>query len=180
MSNPFQEQFLKSGLVSDQQVKKARTEQRKDKRRRGQTTEAEEARRAAQQAAALKAEQDRQREQQRQAEARKKAQRAEIKQLINTHRQDTKDAEIAYNFAWGDKVKQLKVHRAQQRQLASGALAIAVWDGAFFLVNREAAEKIAQRDPSYLAVFNQKEASTAATDSDDPYADFQVPDDLIW
>ena len=40
------------------------------------------------------------------------------------------------------------------------------------------AQKIAQRDPQVVVVLNQYEPTPV--DEDDPYADYQIPDDLMW
>ena len=49
--------------------------------------------------------------------------------------------------------------------------------GAVELVPRIIADKIAERDPAI--VVRVKQASTQV-DEDDPYAAFQIPDDLMW
>ena len=46
----------------------------------------------------------------------------------------------------------------------------------FEIVPAPVAEKIAGRDADAVLHLNQE----AETDEDDPYADFQVPDDLTW
>ena len=58
-----------------------------------------------------------------------------------------------------------------------GLLAIVCHGGTTELVPKVIADKIAERDPSL--VVQVKKASTAI-DADDPYADFKVPDDLMW
>jgi uncharacterized protein YaiL (DUF2058 family) len=47
------------------------------------------------------------------------------------------------------------------------------------LVRRQIAEKIAQRDATCILVQNAGSTETAAAE-DDPYADFKIPDDLMW
>jgi len=46
------------------------------------------------------------------------------------------------------------------------------------LVPSPVAEKIAQRDESRIILQNQ--ASKDSGDEDDSYADYQIPDDLMW
>jgi hypothetical protein len=48
---------------------------------------------------------------------------------------------------------------------------------AIELVPRTIAEKIAERDPSIVVTVNR---SATAIAEDDPYAAYQVPDDLMW
>jgi tetraacyldisaccharide-1-P 4'-kinase len=46
---------------------------------------------------------------------------------------------------------------------------------------KEVAERIAERDPTVVLVLNRPDAAPAKTPAeDDPYADYPVPDDLMW
>ena len=48
---------------------------------------------------------------------------------------------------------------------------------AIELLPKVIADKIAERDPSLVV---QIKKTSAEVDADDPYAAFQVPDDLMW
>jgi hypothetical protein len=65
-----------------------------------------------------------------------------------------------------------------QQQLIRGQLTIVKSAGEYELVPRIIADKIALRDPGCVLVAN----AIAATDTkdDDPYADYVIPDDLMW
>ena len=80
------------------------------------------------------------------------------------------------------KVKKIHVTEKQRDQLAAGQLAIATYvanDGRKFeLVPQAAAAKIIERHEDF--VVNLDQPAKAAPDENDPYADYQVPDDLIW
>jgi len=43
-----------------------------------------------------------------------------------------------------------------------------------------AALKIQSRDASFVVVCNEQQKKPSGSDEDDPYADFKVPDDLMW
>lgn len=176
MSNPFQEQFLKAGLVNDQQVKKARTDQRKGKKKAGGKPPADAARIAAEQARQRKAEADRQRERERQEKAQAKEKAAQVAQLIQHHAQPHGRGEISYHFVDPNgKIQRLMVDRKQQRQLAQGALVIVANDGRYAIVAREGAEKIRQRDPERIVVDHRGREEVM----DPAYTEFPIPDDLI-
>lgn len=74
--------------------------------------------------------------------------------------------------------------KATQTQLINGRLAIA----RLLIENREeceyaiipasVADKIAQRDVGSIVLHSA--LSQEEQDEDDPYADFKVPDDLMW
>ena len=49
--------------------------------------------------------------------------------------------------------------------------------GGYEIIPREAAEKIEQRDPRRILLLN---TATNEVEADDPYADYQIPDDLMW
>ena len=64
-----------------------------------------------------------------------------------------------------------------QAHLVAGRLVIVCQGGVAELVPRVIAEKIAERDASLVIRVNKV---SAEIDADDPYADFKIPDDLMW
>lgn len=63
-------------------------------------------------------------------------------------------------------------------QIAEGRQAIVKLGASYEVVPAETARKIQQRDAASVIVFNEPNETTDAVD--DPYAAYQVPDDLIW
>ncbi|HBP97063.1 MAG TPA: DUF2058 domain-containing protein, partial [Pantoea agglomerans] len=51
-------------------------------------------------------------------------------------------------------------------------------ESQYAIIPASVADKIAQRDAS--AIVLNSALSEEAQDEDDPYADFKVPDDLMW
>ncbi len=82
-----------------------------------------------------------------------------------------------YNFVDDKKVKRLSVNKLMREKLASGSLAIVRHGGGYEVIPREAALKIQERDPQRVVQLNIR---TEEPDADDPYAAYQVPDDLMW
>lgn len=175
----LQDQLLKAGLVDEKQAKKVNKEKRKTAKVQRKSSEAvvDETKRRAQQAREEKAERDRQLNAQRKAEQDAKAIVAQIKQLITTHRQPKDRGDVAYNFADGGKVKKMYISAILQQRLGNGQLAIVRLNDGYELVPAIIAEKIAQRDQSYVVTLNKK---VDVPTEDDPYADYQIPDDLMW
>ena len=64
-----------------------------------------------------------------------------------------------------------------REHLVAGRLVIVVMNGVVELVPRVIADKIAERDASLVVRVNK---SSTQVDEDDPYAAFQIPDDLMW
>lgn len=177
----LQDQLLKAGLVDKKKankVKQAKHQQTKLKQKNKIET-VDEAKLAAQKAQAEKVERDRQLNLQRKQEAEQRAVTAQIRQLIEMNRQKKGKGDIAYNFADGDKVTHIYVDERQQRQLSNGHLAIVRLDGNYEIVPSSVSDKIALRDESYLVYCTKGEPDTVV-DEEDPYAEFQVPDDLMW
>lgn len=185
----LQDQLLKAGLVDDKKAKKAQKEKRKKAKvqRHSKQQVVDEARLSAEQARAQKAQRDRQLNAERDAAAEKKALTAQIKQLIEMNRQakvatEAAGEDIAYHFTDGSKIKKMYVSKDIQRQLSRGHLAIVKLNEVYELVPAGVAEKIALRDTSYIVAQNsrQKDQPQEGNAEDDPYADFKIPDDLMW
>ncbi len=175
----LQDQLLQSGLVDKKKAKQLKQAQRKEVRGRqkGQV-HIDETREQARQKQLEKAERDRQLNREQQAAAERKAVRAQIVQLITMNRINREGGDVAYQFKDGTRIKKLYVTQKIQGELANGRLAIVRLDEGYELLPAAAAQKIAQRDAELVVVLNQYEPNAA--DEDDPYADYQIPDDLMW
>jgi len=179
LGNSLHDQLLKAGLVNEKQVNKAKkAKQRKEKEQRHKKHKIEdEATLKARRAAAEAAQRDRELNRQRQLAAEQKAIAAQIRQLIETNRLSLEEGDIAYNFTDANKVRRIHVNASVHSGLSQGQLAIVKLAGRYEVVPAGVAEKIKQRDESCVIVCNDH---TEVEDEDDPYADFKVPDDLMW
>ncbi len=177
MSNSLKDQLLKAGLVKKKEVskrpkKKAPQVAKKNRKKPSENTM------RTQRAMLDKAKKDKKLNEQRRKEAERKALVAQIKQLVNNAKLDRKDGETSYNFTFDKKVKTLYVTQDQHKQLSRGQLVIiALGNEVFEVVPKVVAEKIAERDSNMVV---QNTASKDEPDTDDPYADYQIPDDLMW
>jgi uncharacterized protein YaiL (DUF2058 family) len=179
----LKDQLLKSGLVNEKQLKKAQLEKRKENRQiqgQGKAVPSEDEKRRQQQAAAEKAERDRLLNLQRKEEAERKAVAAQVKQLIEANRRSKGASDTPFNFEDEGKVKRLYLGDQIRNQVIRGQLAIVRLNGQYELVPAEAADKIAQRDASAVVLRNAPPSRSADDPSDDPYAGYEVPDDLMW
>lgn len=175
----LQDQFLKAGLVGKNKAKQVQQEKAKQKKleRKTGVQSVDEARLAAVEAQRKQAERARELNAQRDAAATQKAIAAQIVQMIQQNRQSKGGGDIAFNFTHDNKIKRVHVSSAVHAHLTAEHLVIICQGDTTELVPRVIAEKIAERDPSI--VVRVKKASTEV-DADDPYADFKVPDDLMW
>lgn len=175
----LQDQFLKAGLVSQKKVKQANQEkskQKKDERRTG-VQAVDEVRLAALETQRKNAERARELNAQRDAAAKQKAILAQIAQMVQQSRQSRGGGDIAYNFTHDGKIKRLFVSAAVQADLIAGRLVIVCQGESVELVPRVIADKIAERDASLVVRVNKP---STEVDADDPYADYKIPDDLMW
>jgi uncharacterized protein len=175
----LQDQLLQSGLVDKKKAKQLKQESRKQakSRQKGQV-QIDETKELARRAQLEKADRDRQLNKAQQAEAEKKAITAQIVQLITMNRVARDGGDVAYQFKDGTRIKKIYVTPKIQKDLINGRLAIARLGDDYELLPASAAAKIAQRDPGVIVLLNQYEP--VEVDEDDPYADYQIPDDLMW
>ena len=182
MNNPFQEQLLKAGLVTKKQVQKVKQDKNRKRKQMQQHSKKEkvvdENRLKAQQAVEEKARRDRELNKKKEDQARQKAISIEINQLIENNclnRDET--CEVVYNFEHNKKVKRIYVNAEMKQQIVKGKLGIARIEGRYELVAKTIAEKIQQRNEKRVVIFSDDQA---IVNENDPYADHQIPDDLMW
>ncbi len=174
----LQEQMLKAGLVTSKKMAKV---QRTAKKSRTQTREARE---AVEENKKAQLERDKQLSEQQKQAALSKEYKAQVKQLIEMNKIDISKGDICFNFTDNNLIKKIVVDKLTQAQLISGRLAIArlVVDNSgeseYAIIPASVADKIAQRDASSIVL--NSALSQEEQDGEDPYADFKVPDDLMW
>ncbi|MDF3014644.1 MAG: hypothetical protein K0Q78_2848 [Cellvibrio sp.] len=178
----LQDQLLKAGLIDAKKAKQANKEKRKETNvaRRSSEEVVDEIKQSAEQARLEKAERDRELNRQRDLELQQKAIAAQIKQLIENHRQSkgAGNGDVEYNFTDGKLIKKMRVSPLVLEQIVRGVLAVVKLGDGYEVVPRIVADKIAQRDAKFVVVANTKTGNKI--DADDPYKDYVIPDDLMW
>ena len=111
-------------------------------------------------------------------EERKKL-KAKIKTLIDDNKLDAWKGEVAYRYLVDKRIRELYVVDKVQEQLADRTLAITRLNGDTYVIPRETALSIREINPQW-SVFNLEADSPQASDENEDYADFKVPDDLKW
>lgn len=175
--------MLKAGLVSKGKVKQQKQNSRKKRRRTPGDKPSDEAAKQAAAAQRANRERDRQLNLEREQVKQRKALRVQMRQLLRTHRVNDKKAEDRYNFTMGDKLKSLYVTPKQRSELMSARLAIVLHGDSQYLVPVEVVDKARALEADlqvYIVPATTEKDSAAEADADDPYADYQVPDDLMW
>lgn len=182
MSMSLRDQLIQAGLGTKKQAKQA-TPPPKKAPSRHQPPAISPEKLAAMKAQAAKNARDQELNRKQQEKAAAKARRAEVKQLIEQHRLPPVVSEEYFNFADGTRLARLAVTPALREQLIKGTVAIVRYEGHYAVVPESAVPKIRERDEH--AVVAQESAAAPASaapsaETDDPYKDFVVPDDLRW
>ena len=174
----LQEQMLKAGLVTSKKVAKVQRTAKKSR------VQAREAREAVEENKKAQIERDKQLSEQQKQATLAKEYKAQVKQLIEMNRIIVAKGNIDFNFTDNNLIKKVAVDKLTQSQLISGRLAIArlVVEGSgeyqYAIIPAVVADKIAQRDADSIVL--NSTLSQEEQDEDDPYADFKIPDDLMW
>lgn len=178
----LQDQLMKSGLVSKQKAKQTNTEKRrkaKQKKKKG-SVEVSELQKTVQQQKQQQKQLDLEKNQQNQQELDKRSAHGKLIQMIAQHCEKDYQGELDYNFTYENKIKRIAVNEKTKNSLTNGLLAICVLNEEFYLINKQAAQKLEEIDASVLVALHDKNSQQDIIEDDDPYAQFAVPDDLMW
>jgi len=181
MGNSLQEQLLKAKLVDKKKAHQTAQEKRKKVKQQNkkQVSSVDENALKIQQEVEAQKERDRVLNQQKMEALRAKEIIAQIKQLIIMNQVVSDFTDNPHNFVDNGVIKTLNVSRQVKKQLGKGVLAIASIDEEYYVIPTVVAEKIAQRDEKYVIISTDTE-SAEVEEEDDYYAEYQIPDDLMW
>lgn len=177
MSKSLQEQLLKAGLGNAKKLNAIKKEKHKERVQAGKNgVVVNEAAILAEQSRQAQIAKDQELNRQKTEALAKKALAAQVKQIVELNSLPHQ-GEIAFNFTDGTLVKRIYVSEKVQQQLVKGLIAIAKVGEQYHLIPIQIAEKVQQRLPEAVLVLNQQDEQLP---EDDPYADFKIPDDLMW
>lgn len=183
MSKSLKEQLLAAGLVKQKQVHQSDKEKHKQARQQPKPKATEKAPLTAAQLEARKAQdekaaRDRELNRQRQADRERRAIIVQLEQIIEGAKLDTKAGETPFRFVIKGKIKKIYVTAEQHAALVKGTLGVVRFREGLAVVTREIAERIAARDARTLLVL--RDGTEPDIQEDPEYADYKVPDDLMW
>lgn len=184
MALSLQEQLLQAGLADKKKAKQVRQQKHKQakEKKNHNVQQTNESKIAAEKAAEQKKARDRELNQKAKAEAEKKAVQAQIVQMINVNKQSRKVGDIACNFSDNKVIKRMYVDKNIHTQITQGQLAIVKLNDVYELIPMPVADKIAERDESYVLyradILPEEKAKNS--EDEDWYADYEIPDDLSW
>jgi len=182
MAGSLQDQLLGIGLVDKKKAKKINAQKRKQEKtsRKNKTELVDEAGLMADKAIAEEKEKSLLLNEQRKQQANQKAIAAQIKQMIEMNAVDKEKGDIAYNFVDAGKIKIIYVTESLRKAITSGRLVIVKVASEYELVPFEVAKKINERDSESVITLSDNHDARESSDEDDPYAEYEIPDDLMW
>jgi len=180
----LQEQLLKAGLSTKQKARQANADNRKKNKQKRSGVQhgaslQEQVQRDLAKAKAEKLAKDAALNDQKKQQLAEKEQQLRIQQILEHHHIKNVNGENEYNYTYGSKIKKLSIDAVTHRALVNGRLALCGLHDITFIVTSETAAKLAELDSNVILVQNDK-VETDTVDEDDPYADYQIPDDLMW
>ena len=180
----LQEQLLNAGLTTKQKTRQANADKRKkNKQKRSgvqhDTSMQEQVQQDLATAKVEKQAKDNALNEHKKQQLADKEQVLRIKQILTHHHIKNVAGDNEYNYTFGNKIKKIPLDTLTHKALVNGRLSLCGLDDITYIVTRETAEKLAELDASVVLVQNDK-VDEERVDEDDPYADYQIPDDLMW
>ncbi|MDP7593923.1 MAG: DUF2058 domain-containing protein [Litorilituus sp.] len=180
----LQDQLLKAGLTTKQKTRQANADKRKKnkQKRSGVQHEATMQEKVKQELVKAKVEKqakDNALNEQKKKQLVDKEQVLRIQQILTHHQIKNVEGENEYNYTFANKIKKILLDDNTHKAIVNGRLALCGQDDVTYIVTRETAEKLSMLDENIVFVKNDKLVDEIP-DADDPYADYQIPDDLMW
>jgi hypothetical protein len=128
-------------------------------------------------------------EQQKRDKAARKERAAQGRQLVEPNALPRLETDDYYNFVHDGRIARVGVDAARRAALIGGSLVIVRSHGQYLVVPAEIAARVREREPRAVVhdAADGTSSGGAAADAasstpadDDPYAQFKVPDDLVW
>lgn len=177
MAKSLQDQLRQAGIANQKQVVSARkAKNTKEKMQRKGQEVVDETAELVKQRDAEKLARDRALNEQINKTAQEKAVQAQIKELIELNA-IIERGEVEFRFDHVSTIKSFLLDNEIRQALIKGILAIVGKDDSLSIVPAKVARKIAERDESWQVLLNTRSEETT---EDDEYADYAVPDDLMW
>ena len=187
MSNSLRDALLNAGVITKEkadkaagsQRRKAHQSQKQSKKARTAAPDPTSAKARAAQAHTEKVARDKELNRKRDEAKARSELGQRMAEMIKSSAVNDPAAEIPHNFVEGRHVRRLYVTAEQHKALLAGTMAIAPVGKRHYLIDAETMEKVQRMNPEQkLYLFKEEDSQTPA--EDDPYAGYEVPDDLMW
>jgi len=180
----LQDQLLKAGLTTKQKARQANTDKRKKSKQKRSGVNVEASLQEKIKQDLVKQQEEKQAKdaalnaEKKQALAAKE-QHLRMLQILQHHQLKRIDGENEYNYTFDNIIKKLFIDDKTHKAIVNGRLALCGLDDVTYVVTTETATKLAELDEKVILLQNDK-STDEDIDEDDPYAEYQIPDDLMW
>ena len=179
MANALQEQLLKAGLINKQKVRDVKTQKRRNRKQNKDDGSAV-LKQEIEKKRLEQAEKDKALNEKRFAEATEKGQvRSLITEFNKLAVSIPEGAEIKFNYTLESKIHSVYLTEELQKQLLNAKLGIVRHEDKTFIVPFKLAERVNLLVPQWCG-YLATESEEVEMVEDDPYADYVIPDDLMW
>ena len=89
-------------------------------------------------------------------------------------------AEVKFNYTLDNKIYSVYIDEKIQSELLKGLLGIVRYEDKSYLVPHKLAERVNLLVPQWCGYLWKQDERKAVEVEDDPYADYAIPDDLMW
>lgn len=188
MSNSLRDALLNAGVITKEKADRSAGNQRKQahqahkqskKAKAASTLDPNSVKAKAVRAQAEKAARDKELNRKRDEAKARSELGQRLADLIKTKACNDADAQIPHNFVEGRHVRRLYVTADQHKALLAGTMAIAPVGKRHYLIDAETIDKVMRLNPEQKMYFFNEEGKGEPAE-DDPYAGYEVPDDLMW
>jgi len=178
MANSLQDQLLKAGLVSRNQLQDSRQQAKRKRKRSGGKPAPEPVVSAADKRRIEQQKKDKRLNAEREKQRKNQELRLRIRELVLSSSLNVATAELCYNLVRDGRIRRVYVTEQQRQQLSNGQLAVTIAKGRNHIVALDVVEKIRALMPGYFVYLSTEVATVEETEGD--YAQFKIPDDLMW
>ena len=181
MTDSLQDQLKNFGLVSKKKSQQLDAEKRKKIKAQNKGLKIDnEVAEKVKQARLQKKQDDQKRNQQQQQQVKQNEEKARIKQIVNQAKIKDYDGDNAFNFQFNNKIKTLYLNKENHDALVTGSIGLCQIDNVIFILPNSTVNKINTINPLFVVLHQDKLKTSVETAFDDPYADYDIPDDLMW
>lgn len=179
MGSSLQDQFLKMGLVDKKKANKVKKQKHNQKKSGKKQEDVNNIAEMTKKGLAEKKKRDLQLNKKKIAAREAKEATARARQLIDTHKITHEKGDTPYNFTDNSTIKKIYLNNKIIDNLVNGKIGIVKQAGEYLLVPADIIYKIRELNNKLVILLNVL-TSKNKSDEDDPYADYEVPDDLMW
>jgi len=116
----------------------------------------------------------------REEKLRRRAAEAEAKECIDRDRLERPEDGVSYRFNLQGTIRRIFVTQEMADQLSAGSIGIVALGETVELLPVASAQKVAELSERVMVIINDPAEQKSDSDPDDPYSEYQVPDDLVW